>query len=414
MNILFATILNMSLTGAFAIMVVCLARLVLKKTPKIVSYCLWAVVGFRLVFPFSIESAFSLIPFNAELIPPDVAIQPITYVTDISFAISNPFQVWLTIGFFVWFTGVAVMLSYGMVSYVILKHKLRDAAHIEANIYETQMIKTPFVFGIFSPRIYLPTYLTTQERRYIILHEQTHIKRCDNIVKCAACLILCIHWFNPLVWLAFWLMSMDMEMSCDERVIKELGGKARKGYSMALLSLASERCIIDESLIAFGSGDIDMRIRNILSPKKQSLVVCSALVTLVAVLSMGLAVNGVVPNANGTDQFDIAINEEQFAVAVNGILGDFNRYMGKTVRVEGIFEYFGEEIVYRTILSRLGICCDPDGNLSLLVEWQDDNEYAEFGDWVEIAGTFDFIEKNGTQLKGIHLSSMRVLDTRGN
>ena len=414
MDSLFTMTLNMSLTGTFVIFAVCLARLALKKVPKIISYCLWAVVGFRLVFPFSIESAFSLIPFNAELIPPDITMQPMAYVDSISLAGGNPLQLWLTVGLFVWLTGVAVMFSYGMASYVVLKRKLRHATHIEANIYETQMIKTPFVFGVLYPRIYLPTYLKTQERRYIILHEQAHIKRCDNIVKLAACLILCIHWFNPFVWIAFGLMSMDMEMSCDERVLKDMGGRARKDYSLALLSLATEHHTAEECLIAFGGGDINMRIRNILNPKKQSFLTCSVLVTLTAVLSVGLAVNSAAPKENGSHQFYVAINEDQFADTVNGVFENFNSYMGKTVRVEGVFEYFGEETVYRAVLSRFGICCDPEGNLSLLVEWQDDNEYAEFGDRVEIAGTFDFIEKNGTLLKGIHLSSMRVLETSSN
>ena len=309
MGSLFITTLNMSLTGAFAIVAICLARLALKKSSKIISYCLWAVVGFRLVFPFSIESTFSLIPFNTELIPPDITMQPMTYVDGLSFAGFNPLQTWLTMGMFVWLAGVVVMLSYGTVSYVILKRKLKSATHIEANIYETQMIKTPFVLGIFSPKIYLPAYLTAQERRYIVLHEQTHIRRRDNIVKFTACFILCIHWFNPLVWLAFRLMSMDMEMSCDERVLKELGDKTRKGYSMALLSLAAECPLTDRSLLAFGGRDIGLRIKNVLNPKKQSRVVCCVLVAFAVVLSVGLSVNRAGTNVAGPSPEQYSINE---------------------------------------------------------------------------------------------------------
>ncbi|WHH59313.1 M56 family metallopeptidase [Petroclostridium sp. X23] len=240
MDKLFLTILNMSLTGAFVIAAICLVRLPLKKAPKIISYCLWAVAGFRLVFPFSIESVFSLIPFKAQTIPPDIAMQSIPRIDSgilfVNNAVSsilpaatptasvNPLQIWTTIGALIWLIGFAVMLIYGVVSFVILKRKMREAAYIEANIYEAGNIKSPFVLGVFKPKIYLPIGLSGQERSYILLHEQTHIRRRDHIVKFAAYFILCLHWFNPLAWVAFLLMGVDMELSCDERVLKEIGG----------------------------------------------------------------------------------------------------------------------------------------------------------------------------------------------
>jgi len=290
MSSLFITILNMSLTGAFVIGLICLVRLALKKIPKMISYCLWAAAGFRLIFPFSIESAFSLIPFNPELIPPDISVQPAAYAGVVG---SNPFQVWVTIGLFLWLFGVTAMFFYGVASYMILKDKLKTATCVEANICELETIKTPFVFGIFSPKIYLPTDLTTWERRYIVLHEQTHIRRCDNIVKYVAYLILCLHWFNPLVWLAFFLMGRDMEMSCDECVLKELSDNTKKEYSMALLSLATEQRILGEIPLAFGDGYIDGRIRNILHLKRRSPVVLGVWMVLVVLFGMSLSVNRV-------------------------------------------------------------------------------------------------------------------------
>jgi len=307
MDKLFLTILNMSLTGAFVIAAICLVRLPLKKAPKIISYCLWAVAGFRLVFPFSIESVFSLIPFKAQTIPTDIAIQPVPRIDSgipfVNNAVSsilpaatpaasvNPLQIWTTIGAFVWFVGVAVMIIYGVVSYVILKRKMRNAAHVEANIYAAANIKSPFVLGVFSPRIYMPIGLSVQERGYIVLHEQTHIRRHDHIVKFAAYFILCVHWFNPLAWAAFLLMGVDMEMSCDERVLKEMGGEIKKDYSLSLLSLATERYIIGGSPLAFGEGGIKERIKNVLNFKKASRVITVAAVALVAVLSVGFLVN---------------------------------------------------------------------------------------------------------------------------
>ncbi|MEG6520997.1 M56 family metallopeptidase [Desulfotomaculum sp. 1211_IL3151] len=306
MDKLFLTILNMSLTGAFVIAAICFARLLLKKAPKIISYCLWGVAGFRLVCPFSIESVFSLIPFKAQAIPPDIAMQTApridSGVTVIDNIISgslpapalgasvNPLQIWTTIGAFVWLAGVAVMLIYGVGSFIILKRKMREAAHAEANIYEAANIKWPFVLGIFKPKIYLPLGLSVQERDYIILHEQTHIKRYDHIVKFAAYFILCVHWFNPLAWAAFLLMGADMEMSCDERVLKELGGEIKRDYSLSLLSLATDRRIIGGSPLAFGEGGVKERIKNVLNFRKPSRVII-VVAALAMVLSVGLAVN---------------------------------------------------------------------------------------------------------------------------
>jgi beta-lactamase regulating signal transducer with metallopeptidase domain len=307
MDKLFLTILNMSLTGAFVIAAICLARLPLKKAPKIVSYCLWTVAGFRLIFPLSIESVFSLIPFKARMIPSDIAMQSIPRIDSgipfVNNAVSsilpaatptasvNPLQIWTTIGAFVWLIGVTVMIIYGVTSFVVLKRKMRDTVHIEANIYEAENIKSPFVLGVFKPKIYLPIGLSGKERSYILLHEQTHIRRRDHIVKFAAYFILCLHWFNPLAWVAFLLMGVDMELSCDERVLKEMGGEIKKDYSLSLLSLATQRRIIGGSPLAFGEGGVKERIKNVLNFKKPSRVIIVVSVALVAVLSVGFAVN---------------------------------------------------------------------------------------------------------------------------
>jgi len=307
MDKLFLTILNMSLTGAFVIAAICLARLPLKKAPKIISYCLWAVAGFRLLFPFSVEGVFSLIPFKAQTIPTDIVMQPVPRIDSgipfVNNAVSgilpaatpassaNPLQLWTTIGELVWLIGAAAMVVYGLVSFVILKRKMRKADHIEANIYEAKNIKTPFVLGVFNPGIYLPIGLSEKEKSYILLHEQTHIRRHDHIVKFAAYFILCLHWFNPLVWAAFLLMGADMEMSCDERVLKEMGSETKKDYSLSLLSLATDKSIIGGSPLAFGEGGIKERVKNVLNFKKSSRVIVIVSVALVAVLSIGFAVN---------------------------------------------------------------------------------------------------------------------------
>lgn len=299
MDRLFLTLLNMSLTGAFVIAAICLARLPLKRAPKIISYCLWAVAGFRLVFPVTIESAFSLMPFSAQPIPLDIAMQTVPRIGSIflpapaPLASVNPLQVWTFIGTYVWLIVAAVMLIYGVVSYLILKRSMCGANHIDGNIYEADNVQSPFVLGVLKPRIYLPLGLSEQEKRYIILHEQTHLRRYDHVIKFAAYFVLCLHWFNPLVWVAFRRLGVDMEMSCDERVLKELGGEIKKDYSLSLLSLATQRRTIGGSPLAFGENSIKERVKNVLNLKKPSRMIIVLAIALAVVLSVGFAVNRV-------------------------------------------------------------------------------------------------------------------------
>jgi len=326
MDKLFLSILNMSLNGAFVITAICLARLPLRKAPKLISYALWMVAGFRLVFPFSIESVFSLIPFNAEPIPSDIAMQPVPRINSgipiLNNAVSgalpvaevadsaNPLQIWMDIGAYVWIFGVAVMVIYGAVSFFVLKRKLKNAVCVESNIYETENLKSPFVLGILRPVIYLPAGLSAREREYILLHEQTHIRRYDHIVNFAAYFILCLHWFNPLAWAAFLLMGADMEMSCDERVMKETDGDIRDDYSMSLVRIATGRrgtdggqdawpsgltrspaSVVRPSPLAFGENGMKERVKRVLNFSKPSRVIIVMAVVLAAVLSVGFAVN---------------------------------------------------------------------------------------------------------------------------
>ncbi|MDR3289013.1 MAG: M56 family metallopeptidase [Peptococcaceae bacterium] len=307
MEKLFLIVLNMSLTASFVIAAIMLARLPLKKAPKLISYALWAVAGFRLVFPFTLTGIFSLLPFNAAPIPPDIAMQAIPRLNSgisvvdntlsaslpaaMSGASVNPLQIWLFIGAHLWLFGVAVMLLYSVVSIILLKRRLRGAALSEDNFYEAENLKTPFVIGLFRPKIYLPAGLSDDERRYILLHERTHIRRRDHAVKMFAYLVLCVHWFNPFAWAAFWLLGADMEMSCDERVMKELGGDIKTAYSLSLVRVAAGRKILNGSPLAFGEGGMKERVKNVLNFKKKSRLLIIAAVALAVVLSMGFAVN---------------------------------------------------------------------------------------------------------------------------
>jgi beta-lactamase regulating signal transducer with metallopeptidase domain len=213
MDKFFLSVLNMSLTASFVIAAVLLARLFLRRAPKVISYALWAVVLFNLLCPFKPESVFSLIPSSMpEITAPernynyptvggaewDVAGSiPAEIPSEVRDTIVNtyvtPMRTVYDVLAVIWLAGVAAMLLYGVASFFILKRKMRNAAHIEANIYETENIKSPFVLGVFRPRIYLPVGLSEHERGYILLHERTHIRRRDHIVKFAAYVVLCLH-----------------------------------------------------------------------------------------------------------------------------------------------------------------------------------------------------------------------------
>jgi hypothetical protein len=180
-----------------------------------------------------------------------------------------------------------------------LKRQLISAKFIEKNIFEAKNLKTPFVLGLIRPKIYLPVGLNVEERSYILLHEQTHIHRKDHIFKALAFLILAIHWFNPLVWIAFMLMSLDMELSCDERVLKEIDEEIKKPYANSLLSLAAGRHILNGSPLAFGEGNIKGRIKNVLNYKKPRFWVIAVSIIIVTAVGIGLMVN---PKVNRVDE----------------------------------------------------------------------------------------------------------------
>lgn len=304
---LFLQLLNMSFTGGIVILFVLAVRLPLKKAPKIYSYVLWSVVLFRLICPFSFESALSLLPTKANPISQDIVYMAQPQVDTGVFAINNvvngslppaspatsinPLQIWLFIGSLIWLAGMAVMLIYSIVTLLKLNRRLQEAVYFRGNIYLSDRIETAFVIGLFQPKIYLPANLTEKEQEYILLHEETHIRRFDHIIKIVSFLVLCFHWFNPLVWLAFFLSNKDMEMSCDEAVIKKLGHEVKKDYSSSLLTLATGRAIVGGTPLAFGEGDTKSRVKNVLRYKKPAVWVMAAAILVVAVVVAGLIAN---------------------------------------------------------------------------------------------------------------------------
>ncbi|QOR34847.1 M56 family metallopeptidase [Clostridium sp. 'deep sea'] len=309
MSDLFFSVLNMSLTGSYVILFVIFIRLLLKKAPKVISYALWAVVAFRLIIPFSFESMFSLMPWNAKAvpIPHDIIYQQSSQINSGIEAVDsfvsqlipksatgasiNPLKFYAEIGTYIWVFGIVVILAYSYISILILKRQLKSAELVENNILEAKNLKTPFVLGLIKPKIYLPAGLNDEERNYILLHEQTHIQRKDNVIKILSFFILAIYWFNPLVWVAFILMGRDMELSCDERVLKKMNEDNKKTYANLLLSLATGSHILNATPLAFSEGNVKRRIKNVLNYKKPSFMVIFFSIIITIAIGIGLITN---------------------------------------------------------------------------------------------------------------------------
>lgn len=325
MHRLFPIVCNMSLTASVVILAVLAVRRLLRRAPKVFSYALWAVVLFRLLCPVSVTSAVSLlgalgapaqersaVTSVVEYVPADIVrnmaptVTPLPQepfpaepgknivstapsVTQPAAAPASPLSGPVAVLTLTWLTGMALLLLYSVISLLRLRRRLVGAVRLEDNIYLADYIPSPFVMGLFRPKIYLPSTLTETERGYILRHEQYHLRRRDHVVKLLSFLALCVHWFNPLVWAAFILAGKDMEMSCDEAVVRELGEDIRADYSASLLSLATGRRIVAGMPLAFGEGDTGGRIRNLLNWKRPQpwiiavcAVVCVGLIALCA------------------------------------------------------------------------------------------------------------------------------------
>ena len=320
---IFLHVLNMSYVGGIVIALVLAIRISLKKFPKKYSYLLWVVPLIRLVFPFSIESVVSLIPFNPEPIPATIMYDQMptinTGISSVDGSINqilptseivgsvNPIQVWIFIGTVIWILGILVLIAYGVASYIKLKRKLLNSTMEQENIYYSDSFDTPFVMGIIKPMIFLPSFLSESEREYILLHEQIHIKRRDHIVRFISYLVLSFHWFNPMVWIAFFMSEKDMEMSCDEAVIFQLGDSVKKEYSTSLLSLATGRGRLSMSPLAFGEGETKGRIKNIIRFNKPKAYIIVVALLIITVVSIGLLVNP--KNALNVRDIRIAMDE---------------------------------------------------------------------------------------------------------
>ena len=297
----FLKVVNMSISAGWLVLAVLALRLILKKAPKWVNVLLWGIVAVRLICPFSIESALSLIP-STETISPDImmdwtpeistGIEPLDQVVNpvisTSFApqgmaSANPLQILIPVAANLWLLGVLILLVYTAISYLTLRYKLRTAVILRDNIFQCETVSSPFVLGILKPRIYLPYAMDGKNLAHVVAHEQAHIKRKDHWWKPLGFLLLTVYWFNPLMWVAYILLCRDIELACDEKVIEELGNEQRADYTQALVACAVNRRMIAACPLAFGEVGVKDRIKSIMNYRKPAfwIIVTALLVCLV-------------------------------------------------------------------------------------------------------------------------------------
>ena len=310
MAAVFLKLLNLSISASWLVLAVLVLRLVSKRSPKWMNVLLWGIVALRLMLPFSIESALSLIPSAETLSPEVVRFDPAPTITSgvefidnavnpslsESFAAAplasvNPLYVWTYLAGWVWLIGLGAMLLYALVSYLRLRRRVSVSLCVRENIYLCDAISSPFILGVVKPRIYLPSGLDEVQRQNVLSHERAHLARRDHWWKPLGFALLAVYWFNPVLWLAYALLCRDIELACDERVIRTMDESAVKTYSTVLLACSMPRKAVITCPLAFGEVGVKERVRNALHYKKPAFWVVAASVTVCVVVAMCFLTN---------------------------------------------------------------------------------------------------------------------------
>ena len=307
----FLKTLNMSIAASWLILAVVLLRFILKKAPKWVAVLLWGIVALRLVVPFSFESALSLIPsaetFNAHNIQYETpainsgipavnnAVNPVLGETFAPNSVGsiNPLYIWTLVVSAIWLVGIAAMLLYAVISYVRVRRSVAERAPYKGNIFLCDHVKSPFILGLIRPKIYLPSNMDATSMEPVIAHEKAHLTRRDHWWKPLGFLILTVHWFNPLCWIAYVLLCRDIELSCDEKVIRQMDLDGKKRYSTALLECNAQRRLVTICPLAFGEVGVKERVKNVLNYKKPAFWVIVVAVIACGVVTVIFATNPV-------------------------------------------------------------------------------------------------------------------------
>ena len=324
----FIELCNRSIQAGYLMIAIILLRMIWKRVPKLLYRYLWCLVGLRLALPFTWETALSLIPKKTVIKPSvlysktpsvDSGIQAVNEVVNPVITQSftpeigasvNPLQVIMTLGAWIWLIGLVALLLYGVISYIRLHYKVQDAVLLKENIFQSEKVGSPFVFGFLKPRIYLPYSLEEENLTYVIAHEKMHIKNRDHLLKPIAFILLSVYWFNPIVWLAYYLFCKDLELACDEWVIWNLETADKKAYAKALVMCSTERKFGSISPLAFGENAVKERIKNVLRYKNPS---CWAFVGICVVVLIAVVCFMTNP---------VEVNENEIVLKNDGVIID--------------------------------------------------------------------------------------------
>lgn len=322
MTEIFSEVIRISITASFVSLVVIIARLLLKGMPRWITCMLWAVVALRLIFPVMPQSAVSFVPaFDYE--DDSVSVNYTVSQSEATYYSADPDKLsyeqsenadspntqnplshrisMLSAGSFVWGIGTVLMLGYSIYSYARVRVRFRDAVLFKENILRSEKVNSPFVMGFFRPQIYIPFNLDSKTRKQVILHEQAHIKRLDHIWKPLGFTLLCLHWFNPFMWISYILFCRDVEVACDEKVIKNYGLKMKKAYAMALLECRNPSKGFAAAPIAFGEIGVGARIKKTIKYQKPSTALVVLGVAGILMLSLCLMTDPVSASNQNAD-----------------------------------------------------------------------------------------------------------------
>lgn len=394
MNEFFLQVINRSISAGWLILAVVILRLLLKRAPKWVNMLLWGIVAVRLISPFSIESVFSLIP-SSETIPadierytapeidsgipvidnlvnPDSGQSSLTPVPEFS---ANPLQVWIPAAAVLWLVGIAVLLLYLAASYWHLRRKVNTAVRYRDNIFQSEKVSSPFVLGMIRPRIYLPFQIREGDMEHVIAHEQAHIRRRDHWWKPIGFVLLAIYWFHPLIWLAWFLLCRDIELACDEKVIKELDSEQRADYTQALLACSVRRRPAAACPLAFGEVGIRKRVKSVMNYRKPGFWIVLIAVIVCAAVAVCFLTNPVrnqtalspdTHNAHVTKWFDYTGSpsgmERELTIEIPEFEGAVFSYIPEQIAVTDASEADGRRVLITGMPIWNAYFCDLTGD----------------------------------------------------
>lgn len=362
MRAVFLTLFNQSIAASWLVLAILCLRVPLRKAPKALRCVLWALVAIRLVCPFSLESALSLIP-SAQTVPPNIvyAQNPTVYsgIPAVNNAVNpyianalaptvgnsiNPMQLLTSAAAVIWAVGIAAMLLYAFLSYARLRRKTAEAVPFQNGVFLCDRISTPFILGVFRPRIFLPSSIDETDIPYVLAHENAHLKRRDHLWKPLGFALLSVYWFNPVLWVAYILLCKDIELACDEKVVRDLGVVCKKPYAEALIRCSVSQRTLAACPLAFGEGSVKGRIKTVLHYKKPAFWVLAVSIVAAVVLSVCF-----LTNPKGVPLEDLPQETPDcIAVTANGV--------GYTITAESSLEYTMEFLqtirVSRTEISK--------------------------------------------------------------